>query len=317
MPMGIHRRWFLGVRGTALLLLWCVAAPARSEEGDPAAPAPDAVYPALLALRKEIAKFQVAPPRTRENTALYDCWSNVLKPRVSRMVAALDTWKDVRRWEFIDDDDNPDRLRPSAWPDVSAAAIRLYVDLAGSLDQYERFVVVWAPNARVGLVFAGNRAAAAARREAEKALDVERAAKAKEVAAAIETALDLQRQTLAAHIASVKTVIARQQEAEEDRLEAGVDRLSRTAKDLPYARARLEALRAGRLNGQQHESDSPARYGAILRQQWLRPRGELVRTLEGVDPLSLLPAEPVPASPVEPPAASPVEPVPADAPAGD
>lgn len=249
-------------------------------------------FQSVLALRAALAKHQVPPARAKDNHALSDAWNSIMKPRVSQMLGIVDGWKDARRWEFVDDDDQPDRWRPNFWSGAVAAASRLYAALGGSLEQYGRVSIVWTKQGTFGFTAlpAANveretlgEAEASARRAAEEAARAARMLRAKEIVAAIQAGLDAKRTELAENAVALRTLMATLQRAEERRLWDMVDRLADRAEDRAQAESLLAAMRVGRVNAENFSGKSAAGYGSILQQQWLHARTDLVRLLEGAD----------------------------------
>ena len=247
------------------------------------------LYDRVAGLADLLAGFTDAPVRSRDERAVYDAWRIALKPRASRMLGRVERVADPVHWEF-DEEREPELLRPSSWTLAVREFASLYTELVGAALQHGRMRIVWSPKTRFGIQAGTSRAPVHTKTKAKEvaaakeALEKARRAKmraAKLTLDSILKRLEVTRATLAATLDETKHCLAALQRAEETRLDGRIDRLAEGTRAREKAEDHLLAMARGRLKASRYRDDRPAGYGSLLRSDWLRPHGRLVRLLEG------------------------------------
>ncbi|MDJ0520850.1 MAG: hypothetical protein QNJ90_02115 [Planctomycetota bacterium] len=97
---------------------------------------PEDPYAYLRSFQKWLREHERPPPRTRNDTALYDIWRAALRPRASRMRMRID--KLLRRGNWLPETGAPERVKPAAWAMFIREVAALTTELTGAWNQYKR-----------------------------------------------------------------------------------------------------------------------------------------------------------------------------------
>lgn len=89
----------------------------------------------LKSFRDWLAKHEVAPPRTRNDSALFDVWRAALRPRATRMRKRIETLMQRKHW--LPEHGMPERVKPDSWSRFVREMAALTTELAGALKQYQ------------------------------------------------------------------------------------------------------------------------------------------------------------------------------------
>ncbi len=89
----------------------------------------------LKSFRDWLARHEKAPPRTRNDSALYDIWRAALRPRATRMRKRIETLMQRKHW--LPEQGMPERVKPASWSRFVREMAGLTTELSGALKQYE------------------------------------------------------------------------------------------------------------------------------------------------------------------------------------
>ncbi len=112
----------------------------------------------VLTLEGQLRELKTPPRKTPTDHALFDAWTSILEPRVSRMAARLKRIAEEPRWTHAPGGAPGSTgliLTPEAWDVVVREAASLYAELGGALEQYTRFRVSFTAPAGFGLLGPG------------------------------------------------------------------------------------------------------------------------------------------------------------------
>jgi hypothetical protein len=121
-------------------------APARTPEQRDA---PVDVLRFLEELEEQMAEHRVPPERTHVDRALYDAWRAILLPRADRMVRRVRDVRKATAFELVRGGPSTVRLREDKVTPTMRGLVSLYAELAGALEQYERFEIRLVANPRL------------------------------------------------------------------------------------------------------------------------------------------------------------------------
>ncbi len=102
--------------------------------GEPTDPADPFAY--LESFRDWLKKNEIPPPKTKNDTALYQIWKAALYPRAARMRKRVD--KLLQRKHWLPEDGTPERVKPESWRIFIREIAGLTTELTGAWKQYKR-----------------------------------------------------------------------------------------------------------------------------------------------------------------------------------
>jgi hypothetical protein len=229
-------------------------------------------------LRRRVVLLLVEPSREALRRAIHDGWRVILQPRAADLRGPLDDLVKARWWDF-GADDTADLLTEAGWTHHARPLAGLYAALGGALTQYLRIRVRWEQPTRFGIL---EGSATPITKSADVAKEKEKQEKAaadlrKRLDALHEKALaDVlaewgeRQRTLMGLMEAVRDLVVALQQAEEERLRAGVgaDAPSSTA-------AALEAMKLARIDLAHFIGPSAAGFGSLL-DRWRGARARIV-----------------------------------------
>lgn len=110
---------------------------ASMNDDDLAAPTdPADPFSYLESFRDWLKKHEIPPPKTKNDTALYQIWKAALYPRAARMRRRID--KLLKRKHWLPEGGTPERVKPASWSRFIREMAGLTTELTGAWNQYQR-----------------------------------------------------------------------------------------------------------------------------------------------------------------------------------